>query len=108
MSTMSQFFGGGAIKSIQTGYINASMTPGTSNTEDAWSINVTINSVATGKTMLYVFGTAGEEQSSKGRYFASTSFPTSAILPRLTSSTNLRLSARNSEIAARWYVIEFN
>lgn len=110
MSTMSQFFGGnaGAIKSIQSGYVQADMTAGTG--EDSSFVDITINPVSTAKTVLDVFGSASFVTNSAGYIFnsTSTSNATAVLRPRLTSSTNLRISSRATNILCRWYVIEFN
>jgi hypothetical protein len=111
MSTMSQFFVGSGIKSIQTGYVQSSMAYGTAGTEDENYFDVTINPVTTSKTIIDVTGTTGVSAATAGFYFLNTSNATSAIRPRLTSATNLRLSARGGNpghIQCRWYVIEFN
>jgi hypothetical protein len=117
MSTLSQFapFAGGGIKSIQTGYLNnVTGSNGTNATEDERFRDVTISSVNTNKAVPDFFGSAGLENLSGGYYFFNTTWRTSSIRPRFTSSTNLRLSTFGTDqggtpyYLGRWYVIESN
>jgi hypothetical protein len=108
MSQMSQFFVGSGIKSIQTGYVQSAMTAGTTLSEDQRFIDITINSVSTAKTMLQVDGSAGVTVNMSGWIVQDTGTQTSTLTARLTSSTNLRISARAPHIVCRWQVIEFN
>jgi len=116
MSTLSQFapFAGGGIKSIQTGYINATATSGTAGDQDERYIDTTISSVNTSKAVSDVFGTASGSSNAAGYFFFGTSERTSSLRPRLTSATNLRISTYGTNqggtptILCRWYVIESN
>ena len=119
MSTLSQFapFAAGGIKSIQTGFaaVNAAGTT-TGTGEDLRYTNVTISSVDTAKSVPSVFGSGNRSTTLAPVFFAGPDYIYSIILPRLTSSTNLRLSSavssvgpgESTSISGRWYVVESN
>ena len=107
MSNLSQFFSGGGVKSIQTGYVNTATTS-TGTGEDARFLNVTISSVNTAKAYAwFVGGWAASEGNATLKSVDGVGI--FECLPRLTSSTNLRLSSNRTEpgISGRWYVVEF-
>jgi hypothetical protein len=116
MSSLSQFapFAGGGLKSFQTGYVQTDTATQTSAGEDWSYVDVSISSVSTTKSIPNAFGSFGPSAGSRGYYFASTSNQYGIVLPRLTSSTNLRLSQSGagvylqSSLAARWQVAEAN
>lgn len=99
------------VKSVQEGYV-ASTTPSTGSGEDANYVDVTISSVDTSKTLIFVSG-SGSPQSSRAGHFATASTSDTAIATgRLTSATNLRISClgrpASAGICARWRVVEYN
>jgi hypothetical protein len=110
MSNLSQFFSGGGIKSIQSGYIAGASTGGSTSTadQDSRTWDVTVSSVDVNKVIILVDGSSSGSAGGAGRISGSTdSF---AVLGRMTSATNLRLSstqANGSNIAARWQLVEF-
>jgi len=116
MSSLSQFapFAGGGLKSFQTGYVQTDTATQTSAGEDWNYVDVSISSVSTTKSIPNAFGSFGSSVSSRGYYFASTSNQFAVVYPRLTSSTNLRLSNSGAgvylgtSVAARWQVAEAN
>lgn len=91
MSLLSQFYPGSGIKSVQTGYADGVNTTSGSG-EDNRFVNVSINSVNTGKCILSIM-------------MLNDVFYTT----RLTSNTNLRVSTVNNslQLTFRWYVYEF-
>ena len=112
LSNFIPFASGGGINSIQTGYLNlnaGSMVSGGTG-QDFQYTDITISSVTTSKAVPDAFGSIdqGVGGSPAGYYISGSIF--TIILPRLTSSTNLRLSNNYGDyaggIAARWYVIE--
>jgi hypothetical protein len=123
MSTLSQFapFAGGGLKSFQTGYANTTNATSGSG-EDARYLDVTISSVSTTKAIPCVYGTAMAVNffgfAASMYFFASGAQGNPGmLLPRLTSSTNLRLSCNidvgqwqgtNTAITGRWQVAEAN
>jgi hypothetical protein len=119
MSTLSQFapFAGGGIKSIQTGYVAVVGTSTTSGSgEDSRFINVTISAVNTAKSVPAITGSGNRQTTLQTVYVGQADFTMPQILPRLTSSTNLRLSTNcpsiefgdTPSISGRWYVVESN
>jgi hypothetical protein len=111
MSTLSQFapFAGGGLKSFQTGYITASSTAGSG--EDQTYTDVTISSSSTSKSIPGFYG-AGINGNFTVAYYALDTgggYNSFIVFPRLTSSTNLRLSAIGAtKISGRWQVAEAN
>jgi len=82
-----------AVASIQTGYVSGSGTTGSG--EDTRYIDTTISAVSTSKSVV-IWQTATDEG------FVMTT-------ARLTSTTNVRCSARTSNsVHGRFYVVEYN
>lgn len=117
MSVLSQFapFSGGGIKSIQTGYIAVVKTTGSG--EDLGFADVGISAVTTAKSVPNFYGILNNQGGPIEAMYsydgAGTGFASGIIFPRLTSSTNLRLSSNfptttGSRINGRWYVVESN
>lgn len=109
MSTTSQFFSGGGVKSVQTGFVNnGSLTNGGAGQDNVYC-DVTISSVNTAKSVVFFDGGGGSSLGSTAfKGGATASFQ---VMPRLTSATNLRLSVPTSTpttIAGQWTVLEFN
>jgi len=115
MSTLSQFapFAGGGIKSVQTGYTAVNSLPSTGAGEDVYFRDITISSVATAKSVPSCFGAMNFDLGAPYAVYPGGGNVGGILLPRLTSSTNLRISSdlpgnANTRIAGRWYVIESN
>lgn len=114
MSTLSQFapFAGGGVKSIQTGYFFSTLSAGSG--EDAKFVDVTISSVSTAKSIPNFYGTGvngGLQEAYYSYDGAGSGVIQSFVLPRLTSSTNLRCSTNYNgqfRMSGRWYVVESN
>jgi hypothetical protein len=119
MSTLSQFapFAGGGLKSFQTGY--ASTTAASSGSgEDTRFLDVTISSVSTSKAIPCIFGSGQRaDVALVAAYAYAGTLTLGIVLPRLTSSTNLRLSINGdlgasggttTAIVGRWQVAEAN
>lgn len=116
MSVLSQFapFAGGSIKSIQTGYSVITKTTGTG--EDTSYGDVTISAVTTAKSVPNFYGILSNTGVTEAQYSfdgGGSGFIAGLIFPRLTSTTNLRLSSNlsvgaTSRINGRWYVVESN
>lgn len=115
MSTLSQFapFAGGGLKSFQTGFVYAGTSGTGPSGEDSYFYDITVSSVSTTKSIPCVYGTMGGNTASAGYIYAGAN-NIGAIQPRLTSSTNLRLSQSGSgtysmpQISARWQIAEAN
>ena len=95
MSTLSQF-AGARIKSVQSIYVANGTAFSTGTGEDAKYIDVTISAVNTSKSIFLPSGYASNHYGN-------------SMTPRLTSSTNVRLTNGTSATAAlcRWQVVEF-
>lgn len=106
---------GRVVKSMQTGVVAATTTPGTANTEDADYVDITIASVNPSKCLVLFVGGAAVNSDINAGLTAAYTQATNVwrITPRLTSATNLRLSKRSSstftnlQVGGRWQVIEF-
>jgi len=115
MSTLTQFLPvsvGGGLKSFQTGYVG--VTPSTGSGEDTRFTDVTISSVNTAKAIPGFFGSMVSTGNIEALYsWDGTSASAAIVMPRLTSGTNLRLSANHSyaatfRLSGRWQVAEAN
>lgn len=87
----------GPVRSVQTGFKAADAAPSSGSGEDARYYDVTIAAV-TNTAKCLVFWFPGNQNSGI------------AVMPRLTSTTNLRLAAGSSgvmTVQGRWYVVEF-
>ena len=109
MSSLSQFapFAGGGLKSFQTGYFNASATDGSPSIEDSRYADVTVSSVSTTKTIPCFYGSG----SNNPPQFYEAGNTQAIVIARLTSSTNLRLSAAwntATSFRGRWQLAEAN
>ena len=83
-----------AIKSIQTGYIDAEVNAGSG--EDRKYVDITVSSVNTSKTIVFI-----QPHTTDGRMYSG----------RMYSSNRLRVATRDStpsRIYCRWYIVEFN
>jgi len=120
MSTLSQFapFAGGGLKSFQTGYVTTGTTDGSSFTEDAKYADVTVSSVSTSKAISAFQGVYTNMGLNIALYSTNgrSSYDSSPVTTRLTSSTNLRLGVNNAyiivyatpRIMGRWQIAEAN
>lgn len=87
----------GAIKSIQTGWVSS--LPSSGSGEDANYLDITIAAVTTSKSIVMIDGNTISNP---------TLYISNAMHGRLTSTTNLRVSGRDTYIVgARWTVVEF-
>ena len=96
--------GGTVIQSIQTGYASTGSANSGSG-EDGRFLDVTISAVVAAKSVVILYGLAGSSGGS-----TITSGSSNVVSGRLTSATNLRLSAAGgafSNIYARWTVVEY-
>ena len=96
MATTSSLLGGGGIKSIQTGYVDA-INAGTG--EDVGYADATISAVVIAKSVVLVQG------------YSTAATGNTHLTGRLTTTTNVRISSPDNgsyNIRARYYVIEFN
>jgi hypothetical protein len=119
MSTLSQFapFAGGGLKSFQTGYIGTGAAPGSGSGEDTKFQDVTISAVTVAKSIPGAYGNAGVGGTIRAGYQPASSSYSAILLPRLTSTTNLRLAVNwdpgapfsaDTNLSARWQVAEAN
>jgi hypothetical protein len=103
--------GGGGVNSIQDGYINtSSLTTGTG--QDLRYVDVTISSVVVANSVVTFQGSGSTNASRVPDYFSNTAISQPIAIPRLTSSTNLRISCPTSTapaaaIAGQWVVVEY-
>lgn len=98
--------GGSVIQSIQTGYVSGANTTGTG--EDLRYIDVTISAVTIAKCVLEAVG--GSASNEGNSFFRGGATAATELSPRLTSTTNLRLSsssAGGANISGRWTVVEY-
>lgn len=104
MSIREILAGGGAVKSIQTGYVFEA-SPASGAGQDSKYVDVTISSVNTNKAM--VLPPVGGNQSAESTSWGNTRF---AVAGRLISSTTLRIhtGGGSTAIAAAWTVVEYN
>jgi len=119
MSNLSQFapFAGGGLKSFQTGYA-ATSSASSGSGEDTRFLDVTISSVSTSKAIPCMFGSAMRADiANAAAYTLAGTIALGIVMPRLTSSTNLRLSvttdfgapgSTTTAILGRWQVAEAN
>jgi len=113
MSNLSQFapFAGGGLKSYQTGYVNT--TTATGSGEDAKYLDVSVSSVSTTKTVCGFVGSGNSFDVGYGMAYFQGDNAFQIMSPRMTSSTNLRLSngrVSNSPgyVQGRWQIAEAN
>lgn len=113
MSTLSSFIGSNV--TIQTGYVStSSLTSGTG--EETKLLNVTITAVNDiTKCMVFFVGGAASTSSGTVAITINNDNTTSSesnywILPKLTSTTNLRLCSPQGGLYfhGRWYVVEYS
>lgn len=108
MSLFSELFGGGGIKSIQSGYVSTTSLSSGSG-EDTEYVDITISSVNTAKAVITFAG--GFSDSVANTTFRSGGTAVQEPTRRLTSPTNLRLAVPNtfaSACAGRWTVMEYD
>ena len=117
MSNLSQFapFAGG-LKSFQTGYV-ATTTASSGSGEDTRFTDVTISAVVTAKAITAIYGN-GIYNGFGPRAGITPTYSAAIAMPRLTSTTNLRISCNwnpgldveggNTGISGRWQVAEAN
>jgi hypothetical protein len=116
MSTLSQFapFASGGLKSFQTGYVSTDSLSGSGGGEDAKFLDVTVSSVATAKAipggLIVAANYYNAFNASAGMRYSDTANSYGPVIMRLTSATNLRLSAPGVSIGfvGRWQVAEAN
>lgn len=104
MSTLSQFFGGGGVKSVQVGY-SFTASPSTGSGQDTRYLDVAISAVVVAKSMVIL--TRGGAFPNESASWEGAAFDASA---RLVNSTTLRIhcAAAQSALSANWQVVEFN
>lgn len=107
MSLFSELFGGGGVKSIQSGFISStSLSTGTG--EDVKHVNVTVSAVDPAKSLvLFSGGFAGAIDGAQQTSGGSSAF---SATQRLTSATNLRVSVASSfptALVGRWTILEY-
>jgi hypothetical protein len=120
MSSLSQFapFASGGLKSFQTGFVSTSSASSGSG-EDIRFLDVAISSVSTSKAIPNMFGSGARADIPiiAAYSWAGDNITVGIVLPRLTSSTNLRLSVNGdlgayggttTAIVGRWQVAEAN
>lgn len=94
------------VKSIQTGYLSTTTTV-TGSGEDTMYIDIPISAVNPAKCICEFVGNTQQ------KYYLPTGDHAGVIMTaRLTSATNLRVGARNSNalnvVSGRWTVVEYN
>lgn len=109
MSSLSQFapFAGGGLKSFQTGFISVTSSAGSG--EDARFVDVTVSAVTVAKTLPTFIGSSTNAGSAV--YFGNADNPVAQVLPRMISTTVLRLAcpfAISPITVGRWYIAEAN
>ena len=116
MSNLTQFapFAGGGLKSFQTGYIGIGASGGSG--EDTCFTDVTISAVTVAKSIAGFYGACSNNGFTQAFYALDTSSGAASgiVFPRLTSTTNIRLSSNtpfagaSSRLSGRWQVAEAN
>lgn len=109
MSTLSQFAAGG-VKSIQTGFVQASFSLFGSG-EEARYIDVTVSAVTNVAKCFVTFnGSANSGGSLTAAYYNSTITFTVIPTVRVLNSTTIRIMSSNASatnITGRWTLIEY-
>lgn len=111
MSLRELLAGGGGVKSIQTGWVEAirSGTTGTANQQDTSYLDVTISAVDPNKCV--VFHDLGFATPIATARLKASSTSVFAVSGRVFNSTTVRLSAVNDSasnlFAGRWTVVEY-
>lgn len=103
--------GGSVVKSVQSGYVSAAAAAGSG--EDVRYLDVPISAVDASKCLVLFVGGASDSTSNAVVKSSTTIARVVECLPRLTSSTNLRIAQPGwgigtVYITGRWTVIEFN
>ena len=107
MTTLSELFPNSAIKSIQTGLVDATATSGSG--QDAYFVDITISPVVQAKSQVFVTGSSAPQAFYGGVIFSS-SYVGWFLFGRLTSATNLRIYTPNNGqyFECSWTVVEYN
>jgi hypothetical protein len=101
--------GGLSVASYQTGFVSSATS--TDSGEDLRYVDITISAIDVTKTLVMIQGGAAEtDLTARRKATAGTaSVATYELTGRLTSPTNLRISAPSGAvIAGRWQVLEYN
>lgn len=107
MTTLSELFPRSAVESIQTGFVDTTLSTGSGET--AKYLDVTISAVVVANCVMTFDGSFGTNTTTAGGIgygSAANYFATS----QLTSTTNLRLGAPDAGmtyITGRWTVVEY-
>jgi hypothetical protein len=107
MATLEDLFSIG-VKQVITGYVEASASAGSG--EDVVYVDVTISAVNTAKSVVFFLGGTGSS-AVNARLLTASSASSSSCTARLTSTTNVRISANTNLgtpiISGRYTVLEF-